>query len=39
VKDRKSWAKFGDVVSVPKGEHKQGDYQVENAIEIQNSGE
>jgi len=39
VKERKTWAKFGEVASIPRGEHKPGDFELSNAIEIQTSGE
>jgi len=39
VKDRKKWEKFGEVANIPKGEHKPGDYTLDNPIEIQTSGE
>jgi len=39
VKDRKNWAKFGEVASIPKGEHRPGDFAVDNPIEIQTSGD
>jgi len=39
VKERKNWAKFGEVANVPKGEHRPGDYEVSNVVEILTSGE
>ena len=39
VKDRKNWNKFGEVANIPKGEHRPGDFAVDNPIEIQTSGE
>jgi hypothetical protein len=39
VKDRKNWAKFGEVASIPKGEHKPGDFELSNPVEIQMAGE
>merc|ERR1712159_337203 len=37
VKERKNMTKFGEVQGVPKGQHKQGDYQLENTIKIETS--
>jgi len=34
VKERKNWAKFGDVKGIARGEHKTGDWTVGEPIEI-----
>jgi hypothetical protein len=39
VFDRKKWAKFGEVANIPKGEHKPGDMELSNPVEIQTAGE
>jgi len=39
VKERKNMQKFGEVKNIPKGEHKPGDYQVEQVIRIETSDE
>ena len=39
VKDRKNWAKFGEVEGYKRGEHKLGDYAKENEVNIQTSAE
>lgn len=39
VLDRKKMQKFGEVKDVPKGEHRPGDFQVENNINIEKAEE
>mmetsp|Transcript_18748 Transcript_18748/g.21543 ORF Transcript_18748/g.21543 Transcript_18748/m.21543 type:complete len:257 (+) Transcript_18748:43-813(+) len=39
VKQRKEWAKFGEVKEFRRGEHRPGDYAKENEVNIQIAGE
>jgi len=39
VKERRNWAKFGEVADVPRGEHKLGDFGRENEVTIFSSGD